>query len=105
MTRRAARVDANQAEIVRVLRACGCPVRVMSDVGRGFPDLLVGRRGVFVLFEVKDGEKPPSKRRLTKDEQRFFDDWAGYPRYKVESVDDALAVVGVEAHGAAGAKR
>ena len=48
------RADHNQAEIVRQLRDCGCSVQVLSQVGNGFPDLLVGFRGVNYLIEVKD---------------------------------------------------
>lgn len=51
--RRVRKVDANQAEIVAGLRACGWFVEILSDVGRGVPDLLVGGRGVWVLIEVK----------------------------------------------------
>ena len=48
------RADMNQAEIVQKLRDCGCSVQVLSQVGNGFPDLLVGFRGVNYLVEVKD---------------------------------------------------
>lgn len=51
--RRRRKVDANQAEIVEGLRACGWFVEVLSDVGRGVPDLLVGGRGIWCLVEIK----------------------------------------------------
>lgn len=43
--RRRARVDDNQAEIVKVLRQLGATVRPTHTVGDGFPDLVVGWRG------------------------------------------------------------
>ena len=45
MTRRAAKVDRNQPEIVDALRKCGAFVKDCSGVGAGFPDLIVCFRG------------------------------------------------------------
>ena len=55
--RAAGKVDANQAQIVKKLRDCAVKVEILSDVGKGVPDLLAGFRGVNVLLEVKDGDK------------------------------------------------
>lgn len=92
--RRAARTDANHAEIVAALRAVGATVRSLAAVGSGVPDLLVGFRGTNVLLEVKDGRKPPSARKLTPDEERFLATWRGRA-VVVESVSEALAAIGV----------
>jgi hypothetical protein len=92
--RRIARIDANQNEVVYALRQIGASVAVTSHVGSGFPDIVVGFRGVNYLIEIKDGSKPPSKRRLTKDEQRFHDGWNGEV-IVINDVDEALKVVGV----------
>lgn len=89
---RAAKVDANQAEIVHALRCIGCSVQVLSTVGKGVPDLLVGFNGMNVLMEIKDGKKPPSDRKLTADQIVWHDEWRGQVNV-VESVDRALAVV------------
>lgn len=70
--RRARRTDANQREIVQALRDAGRTVEVISDVGRGVPDLLVSRGGVNYLLEVK---APGAK--LTPDEERWHSDWRG----------------------------
>jgi hypothetical protein len=91
--RRAARVDANQNEIVETLRRVGASVAVTSHVGGGFPDIVVGFRGVNYLFEIKDGSKPPSKRRLTEDEQGWHDGWNGEV-IVVNSADEALKEIG-----------
>ena len=90
--RRAARVDDNQNQIVDALRAVGATVRVVTQ-GNGIPDLLVGFRGYTILMEVKDGEKPPSARKLTPAEQKFFEEWRGGMLAVVESIDDALALL------------
>ena len=92
--RRAAKRDDNHAEIRDNLR--DIPGVVVADTGSrggGFPDLVVGYRGVIYLLEVKDGNKPPSKRRLTPDEQKFFNDWGGYPVYVVNSTQEAIDAI------------
>ena len=89
---KAARVDANQPEIVAALRKAGAKVYVASSFGQGFPDLLVMRGGVLTLLEVKDGSKPPSARKLTPDQVKFHAEW---PVSVVASVDEALAAIGV----------
>jgi hypothetical protein len=91
--RRAARVDVNQPAIVEALRAVGASVQPLHMVGKGCPDLLVAFRGDTFVFEVKDGAKPPSQRRLTPDEAQWHTGWQA-PVYVVESVEDALRVIG-----------
>jgi hypothetical protein len=87
--RHAARIDANQEQIVFALRAMGATVRVVTQ-GNGLPDLLVGFRGVTILMEVKDGQKVPSARKLTPAEQKFFEEWRGGIVAIVNSVDEAI---------------
>jgi hypothetical protein len=98
---RAARIDANQPDIVAALRKAGCTVQPLHAVGDGVPDLLVGRDGRNYLIEVKDGRKPPSSRRLTPVQKRWHngDDkkrpaWAGQVAI-ANNVDEALRIVGV----------
>ena len=86
------RVDGNHAEIVKALRQIGASVLDIHDIGHGAPDLLVGFRAMNLLLEVKDSRKPPSRRVLTPDEQKFFDDWRG-PIYIVYSAEDAVSLV------------
>ena len=87
--RHAARIDANQEQIVSALRAMGATVRIVTQ-GNGLPDLLVGFRGVTILMEVKDGQKVPSARKLTPAEQKFFEEWRGGIVAIVNSVDEAI---------------
>ena len=89
---RKSRVDSNQKEIVKVFRDIGASVAITSNVRDGFPDIVVGYKGVNLMIEIKDGEKMPSQRKLTKDEQKFKDNWLG-SYIVVESVDDAIEVL------------
>lgn len=93
--RRAAKVDANQPAIVRALVAVGATVQSLATVGDGCPDLLVGRHGENYLLEIKDGAKPPSKRRLTEREQQWHDKWRGKVS-TVKNEDEALRAIGVD---------
>ena len=95
MARRAAAVDANQAEIVAALRRAGATVQPLHTVGQGCPDLLVGHKGVNHLVEVKDGSKPPSAQRLTPAQIEWHDTWRGSAQV-VNSIDGALDVIGVK---------
>ena len=80
--RYAARVDANQDQIVSALRAAGAYVWII-----GLPvDLLVGYKGKTILVEVKSG----SKKRLTKLQADFFENWHGGTLLRVNDAEGAL---------------
>lgn len=87
MARRAARIDTNQPEIVKEFRKHGCTVQHLHMVGDGCPDIAVGFGGINYLIEIKDGNKPPSGRKLTKDEQMWHNGWNGSVHI-IESVKD-----------------
>lgn len=93
--RRAARVDDNQSDIVDALRDVpGCWVEI---IGRPV-DLLVGFQGINYLMEVKDGSKSPSRRKLTPAQKTFWEKWTGQ-KAKVETPEEALAIIGVRKLG------
>jgi Holliday junction resolvase len=75
--RRAAKVDANQRQVVDDLRKLGFSVAITSSLGQGFPDLVLGKAKKNYLVELKDGSKVPSARKLTPDEVKFIDAWRG----------------------------
>ncbi len=90
--RRAARVDRNHAEIVAACRLLGATVQSLAGEGKGVPDLLVGWRGANLLFEVKDGTKTKSQRRLTPDQVKWHAEWKGTV-YVVECADDVRLIL------------
>jgi len=92
MTRIRAKVDDNQAEIVKALRAIGATVLHTHQLGQGAPDIVCGYRGVNYMLELKDGKKPPSARKLTPDELKWHGEWRG-KAHVVESVQEAINVV------------
>ena len=89
---RARKIDDNQNEIVKQLRRIGCSVAITSMVGNGMPDLLIGFRKKNFLFELKDGNKSESRKRLTPDEEKFFNTWQGQVN-KVESFEEILKII------------
>ena len=92
MARVAARIDANQPEVVDALRTDGCTVLSLAAIGKGCPDLMVGKRGINALFEVKDGSKPPSAQRLSKDQIAWVKAWQGHVCV-VRSAEEAVSVM------------
>lgn len=90
--RRAARVDKNQPHIVNGLRRVGASVLVVSQLKNCF-DILVGYNGKNFIIEIKDGDKPPSQKQLTKGELEFKNNWKGGSYYVVENLDEALNVI------------
>ena len=67
----------------------------LSGTGKGCPDIAVGWLGYTFLFEIKDGEKPPSRRKLTPKQQKFFDGWAGQAAV-IFTAQDALRIMEIE---------
>ena len=93
--RRAARTDPNQAEIVAELRALGATVAILSAVGGGVPDLLVGWRGRDRLVEVKSpagprGGRSASGQKLNARQIRFREAWSGAPVIVATRVEDVV---------------
>jgi hypothetical protein len=87
MKRYANRRDANEPEIVKALREIGCDVMYWDDC-----DLIVGRNRRTLLLECKDGDKPPSARKLTPNQIILRDTWRGHYAV-VKSIDEAIAEV------------
>ncbi len=101
----ARRTDRTQAPIVDAYRATGLlSVAVTSAVGNGFPDIVVGGKKHCPhcthplpynwMFEIKDGDKKPSARKLTPPQVAFHASWKGHIQV-VETVAEALAAVGL----------
>lgn len=72
--RRAARTDANHAETRDGLRAHAYVVHDLANLGLPVDLGVQSPAGGFPLFlEVKDGQKPPSQRKLTKEAEKWAD--------------------------------
>lgn len=85
-------MDGNQGDIVEALRRVGATVQPLHTIGQGCPDLLVAFRQRMFLYEVKDGSKPPSARKLTPDEKAWIANWKA-PVYIVNSAAEALEIL------------
>jgi hypothetical protein len=89
--RRAAKVDANQDQIVQALKAAGATVQSLAPIGHGCPDILCGFRGANLLMEIKN---PDGRDRVEKDQTRWHIEWNA-PVHVVRTPDDALRALGV----------
>jgi Holliday junction resolvase len=89
--RRAARRDANEAEIVEALRAAGAKVWPIS--GPGIPDLLVAYQGRFLLLEVKTRAGKPTRAQI-----QFASEVEDCPVFIVRTPAEALKAMEI-CHG------
>lgn len=80
------------------LRKAGCSVQSLASIGKGCPDLMVGRLGHTTLLEVKDvaggRAKGDPARDLTELEAVWLASWRGGRVHVVYSPAEALAAVG-----------
>lgn len=90
MSRYARNVDGNHRTVVDAFRRAGCSVLVLSTSVAGAPDLLAGCAGRSFLVEVKDGSKPPSRRKLRDSQVEFAASWRGSPVHVVKSAEEAF---------------
>lgn len=86
-----ARVDYTQHSIVSALRAAGYSVAITSQLGKGFPDIVVGKNKKNCLLEIKDDSKPLKQRALTRDEEEWHGKWLGQVN-TVGNVVEALRI-------------
>lgn len=89
---RNAKADANQPEIVAALRKAGATVQVLSTVGKGVPDLLVGYRMLNILLELK-----MSGGKLTPPQVKWHAEWLG-DVHVVYSAEEAVKTIKEVAH-------
>lgn len=89
MSNHSSKRDANHGEIVRALLAVGCTVVDLHAVGKGAPDLLVGRKGLNYLLEVKAG-----RGQLSDGQLEWHQTWFGQVT-TVRTVDEAWRAVGM----------
>lgn len=91
------KVDANHAEIVAGLRACGVSVLDTSAVGSGCPDIIAGVNGRTYLVEIKNPATKYGRKGLNANQSEWAAAWRGGPVAVVTTLSEALAAVGVRA--------
>lgn len=84
------RADANQPEIVRTFRQLGYSVEHAHAVGKGFPDIAVGKFDLTWIVEIKDGSKIPSARQFTPRQREFNFQWRGN-RCVISSIEEVIS--------------
>lgn len=108
--RRAARIDANQNEIVDLYRSLGALVVITSQLKK-FADIVICYESRWYVIEIKDGSKFPKKfakmsliekevyavTKLTPDEKDFYQRCQSLkaPYYIVWDKESALRVIGL----------
>jgi hypothetical protein len=91
------RIDDNQGDIVSGLRRVGADVQSLAAVGKGCVDALVAFRGRWYVAEIKDGSKPPSRRKLTEAETIWHERFSKIaPVHIWASLDEALETIGAK---------
>lgn len=83
--------DANEPGIIAALEEAGATVVALDKP----IDLLVGFGSDTDLLEVKNGNQPPSWRRITDDQAEFFKKWKGKRAAVVSTMLEALLAVRV----------
>jgi len=89
MTYKYGKPDRNHQEIIKFIRSIGGVVLDCKSLKNAF-DILVGYKGKLYIIEIKDGQKPPSQRKLTKGEiqcREMFES-VGCDYYVVTSTED-----------------
>ena len=85
------RVDENQPEIVKAFRRLGYSVALLHRAGEGVFDILIGKHGLNVLVEIKDGAKDFYARQFTKKQRLFNFAYQGM-KCVCTSLDDVMAI-------------
>ena len=84
-----AKRDANEKDIVKLIRSLGGGWVSTASIP-GELDGIIGYAGHDIRCEIKDGTKSVSRRALSMDEQKTFDEWPGRPPVIIECDDDVI---------------
>lgn len=87
------RTDANHKQILQLLkRIPNLSVFSTHILGKGFPDIVIGYKGINYLVEIKDGNKVKSQKKLTEAETKFHEQWKGQIMI-AENIDEILKIL------------
>ena len=89
--------DVNQDAIVAALVAANATVIDLHTVKFGCPDILVGASGEWHLMEIKNPDTAYGRSGLSSAQIKWHANWQA-PVHIVETVADALRVIGMEHH-------
>lgn len=87
------RRDANHHPLVAVFEQLGCTVFDTSDIGGGFPDLMVGCLGVDRMVELKNPDSRYGRAGLNANQREFVAGWRGGAVHVALTPDDVIALV------------
>lgn len=76
------------------MRTAGAYVIDTSKMGNGFPDLIVGFRGVTLLMEVKNPKTQYGRAGLNKRQKSWHAGWTGGALSVVDGPEAALRALG-----------
>jgi len=85
------RVDENQREIINLFKQIGAGVVVLSDIGNGVTDLLIGYQGKNYLIEIKN---PVRKWKYTNKQKIWHEYWPGQ-KATITTKEEALKILGI----------
>lgn len=85
--RRAARIDANQPELVDYIRKLGGSFQHTHTIP-GALDGIVGFQGIDQRVEIKDPSQPARSQNLTELEKETFSTWRGRPPVVLKTRED-----------------
>jgi hypothetical protein len=89
------KTDANHKDILTFLHHIpALSVFSAHSIGKGFPDIVVGYKGLNYLFEIKDGKKSKSQKQLTEAQKEFHKYWCGQITV-VENINEILFILGI----------
>lgn len=86
------RIDRNQNEIVKTFRQLGILVYITSNLGNGFPDLVILFKNRIWLIEIKNGKLAKSAQKLTEKEDKFHTLWKDHVVI-ITSIQDVIDFV------------
>jgi hypothetical protein len=90
------RTDGNQQPIVSMLNQIpGVSVKVLSDVGDGFTDVIIGRLNVNYLIEIKNGScLTPAQEDFHGVSENKGKEWKGQ-KAVCNSLEEVFEVIGI----------
>lgn len=91
--RRSFRKDSNQKSIISALKKIGASVIDASNIGSGFPDLIIGYHKKTYLIEIKNKDNWYGKRGGSISQKTFRTDWKGDQIYVFSSIEEIIELL------------